>query len=311
MSVAPTLLSSRSSVTQRAFDQDKTVIELSSVPPAILHRAARAEAAKRNRRMHERYSAEDLAWLKAIRLNSETGASLVDLSATGALIETRWALRPGSRVSLTLVGPTLEETVSLSVLRCEVARIDRGLVFRGAGPFDRPIRFPNAGSPTEAAAKEHQATVTGLLEQAGWNKLVVRYIDGGVVKGFSQDFHPSRGHFHLSSFVGGVVGPPIFVPVEQLKAIFFVRDFDGNSEYVERRWFVGPQHGRRLEVTFLDGEVLLGATLGFRPHDPGFFVTPNDPAGNNLRVYVLRAAVRHIRYVGDLSSPRFKLPDTK
>lgn len=290
---------------------DESVI-LTPAPPAQVPSAVRAKAAVRNRRRYERYPAEDLAWLKAIRLNSETGAALIDLSATGALIETRWSLRPGSRVALTLVGPTLEETVNLSVLRCEVARIERGLVYRGAGPFDRAIRFPGIGeAQAQAAVNGHQAAAAVLGLQPGWNKLVVRYADGGLVKGFSHDFHPSRGHFHLASLVGNVVGPPIFIPMERLKAIFFVRDFDGNAEYVERKWFVSAQQGRRLEVTFLDGEVLLGATLGFRPHDPGFFVTPCDPDGNNLRVYVLRAAVRHIRYVGPLPSPSFQLPTAR
>jgi PilZ domain len=278
------------------------VLEFTSAAPATVREAVRAEAALRNRREYERYAADHLAWLRSIRLNSETGASLVDLSATGALIETRWALRPGSRVSLTLVGPTMEETVTLSVLRCEVSRIEQGLVYRGAGKFDRAIRFPRIGGaePQRAAPNGQPAAAAapGAAAQAAGTRLVVRYIDGGMVKGFSHDFHPSRSHFHLSSLVGEVLGPPIFVPMEQLKAIFFVRDFDGNAGYVERRTFVGPQHGRRLEVTFLDGEVLLGATLGFRPHDPGFFLTPNDPNGNNLRVYVLRSAVRHIRYLG-------------
>jgi hypothetical protein len=83
----------------------------------------------------------------------------------------------------------------------------------------------------------------------------------------------------------------------QLKAIFFVRDFAGNPGRVERQEFDAKQQGRRIEITFLDNEVLLGSTLGYRPDGTGFFVTPADSEGNNLRMYVLHGAIRHIRYL--------------
>ena len=50
-------------------------------------------------------------------------------------------------------------------------------------------------------------------------------------------------------------------------------------------------------MTFLDDEVLLGSTLGYRADGSGFFVTPADGEGNNLRVFVLPGAIRHIRYL--------------
>jgi hypothetical protein len=83
----------------------------------------------------------------------------------------------------------------------------------------------------------------------------------------------------------------------RLKAVFFVREFDGDADYVERKSFVEPLPGRRIEVTFLDDEVLIGATLGYRPDGTGFFVSPADPNGNNLRIFVLPGGVRHIRYL--------------
>ena len=42
---------------------------------------------------------------------------------------------------------------------------------------------------------------------------------------------------------------------------------------------------------------LLGSTLGYRSDGSGFFMTPADGEGNNLRVFVLPGAVRHIRYL--------------
>ena len=91
---------------------------------------------------------------------------------------------------------------------------------------------------------------------------------------------------------------PVLVPMAQLKAIFFVRDFEGNPGRVDGQAFAERQPGRRIEVTFLDDEVLLGSTLGYRPDGTGFFVTPADSEGNNLRVFVLPGAIVDGRRAG-------------
>jgi len=131
----------------------------------------------------------------------------------------------------------------------------------------------------------------------GWNRIVVRYLDGRLLKGYTQDFHPARKSFHVSAALTGPEIKPVLVPMDQLKAIFFVRDFNGNPDRVERQSFAQRQSGRRIEVTFLDDEVLLGSTLGYRADGSGFFITPADDEGNNLRVFVLPGAIRHIRYL--------------
>jgi hypothetical protein len=140
------------------------------------------------------------------------------------------------------------------------------------------------------------ALAPGVLAGSSWNKLVVRFLDGRLLKGFSQDFHPSRPHFHIAPAINAKERP-VLVPMPQLKAVFFVRDFDGNPDFVESRTFDGTEPGRRIEVTFLDDEVLVGTTLGYRPDGTGFFVSPADRQGNNLRIFVLPSAVRHIRYL--------------
>jgi hypothetical protein len=55
--------------------------------------------------------------------------------------------------------------------------------------------------------------------------------------------------------------------------------------------------GRRLEVTFLDGEVLVGSTMNYQPHGPGFFLLPADPGSNNLRTFVVSGSTRHVRFL--------------
>ena len=75
--------------------------------------------------------------------------------------------------------------------------------------------------------------------------------------------------------------------MKDLKAIFFARDFVGNSEYGESQE-LGPQsQSRKAEVPFRDGEKLVGTTDTYNPQRVGFFLVPADPRSNDLRVFVI------------------------
>jgi len=76
-----------------------------------------------------------------------------------------------------------------------------------------------------------------------------------------------------------------------------VKDFNGNPGYRERKQFAAQSQGRRVEVTFLDTEVILGTTLNYRPDGQGFFVNPVDQAANNTRIFVVTAAVKRVRFL--------------
>jgi uncharacterized protein DUF6982/PilZ domain-containing protein len=132
--------------------------------------------------------------------------------------------------------------------------------------------------------------------QAGWSKLVVRYADGRLLKGYCQDFHPPRGHFQLWPSPTAPPESRVLVPIGHLKAVFVVHDFAGNSEYREDTTIERSGHGRKVTVTFLDDEVLVGNTLNYRPDGVGFFVTPSDPKSNNARIFVISRAVRHVQF---------------
>jgi hypothetical protein len=129
-------------------------------------------------------------------------------------------------------------------------------------------------------------------------KVVARYIDGRIIKGFSQDFFPNKDHFHVSP-VDKPSGETVEVLVKELKAVFFVRDFAGNYQYEERKEYIqgDKPSGRKIEVTFKDGEVLVGTTLGYDPARPGFFLFPADPKSNNIRVFAVTTAVKKVRYL--------------
>jgi hypothetical protein len=137
----------------------------------------------------------------------------------------------------------------------------------------------------------------GTTPAGGENNLVVaRYRNGQVVKGYTRDFFPDRPQFHVLS---RGAEQAVAVRTAELKGLFFVRDLIGNKNRHKNRRFpaqdTGPQLGRRIAVMFEDGELLIGHAQTYSPERIGFFVFPLDPNGNNLRVYVLRAATKQVK----------------
>jgi hypothetical protein len=129
-------------------------------------------------------------------------------------------------------------------------------------------------------------------------KIVARYVDGRVAKGLSQDFFPNKDRFHISP-ADKPSAETVEILLKQLKAVFFVRDFVGDSEYNERKEYVEGEKlsGRKIEITFKDGEVLVGTTLGYDPTRPGFFLFPADPKSNNVRVFAVTTSVKKVRFL--------------
>ena len=129
-------------------------------------------------------------------------------------------------------------------------------------------------------------------------KVVVRYVDGRVVKGTTQDFFPNKDRFHLRSDTTASE-EPAEVLIRDLKAVFFVKDFDGKPGYNERKEYNNGDkaQGRKVEILFVDGEKLVGSTLGYDPNRLGFFLFPVDPESNNMRVFAVTAAVKNVRYI--------------
>ena len=125
------------------------------------------------------------------------------------------------------------------------------------------------------------------------NRVVVRYLDGRVLKGTVSDFSPHRCSFHIETLEGGMR------PVEQrqLKAIYFVRSFGGDTRPHRSNLFPPgrPVVGRKIAVRFADGEILVGTTVGYRPYRPGFFVVPADPESNTQRCFVVAGATSEVR----------------
>ena len=105
-------------------------------------------------------------------------------------------------------------------------------------------------------------------------KVVVHFIDDIIVKGYVNNFNANRPSFHFyKDITGSSPNQPILLEMKEIKAIFFVKTFEGNKGYVERKEFIEGDRvfGRRVEVTFIDGEVIRGSTVDYDPLHIGFF----------------------------------------
>ena len=131
------------------------------------------------------------------------------------------------------------------------------------------------------------------------NKVVVRYQNGETLKGQTIDFMPTKTMFHLSLMDAPPNTPPLQVQIAGVKAIFFVKDFAGNHKREEVLEFSlkKPVIGRKIKVTFNDGETLIGTTQGYDPTRPGFFIIPADPDSNNDRCFVVTSATKQVSFI--------------
>ena len=130
-------------------------------------------------------------------------------------------------------------------------------------------------------------------------KVIIRFMDGRIMKGYANDFNPTRPSFHFNEMNETSQNKPILIEVQALKAIFFVKTFEGNKEYGERNEFKQGDlvQGRKAEVTFSDGEVIRGSTMGYDPQRLGFFLVPVDSKSNNMRIFVITKAVKKFRFL--------------
>lgn len=130
-------------------------------------------------------------------------------------------------------------------------------------------------------------------------KVVIRYANGKLIKGYTNDFFPNKPLFHVQPIESQSTDKGVEVHIKELKGIFFVKDFMGNPSYNENKNITEAQQpsGRKVKVIFKDNEALVGTTLGYDPGRSGFFVTPLDPQSNNLRVFVVSAAVSNFRFL--------------
>jgi hypothetical protein len=134
----------------------------------------------------------------------------------------------------------------------------------------------------------------------GMEKVILRYLDGRIVKGHISSFSPSDESVSITdeSSVSHTVS------IHELKAIFFVKTFEGHSGYSERKSFtISASSGRKVFVRFKDGESMIGHIEGkvpwekgffLEPKKGGFFLVPVDDRSNNIKVFVVAGSVHDV-----------------
>ena len=135
-------------------------------------------------------------------------------------------------------------------------------------------------------------------QSSTYKKVVVRKLDRQVVKGFVMP----------SSYLGpdGVEmmdldGRHMVVPLEQVKGVYFVREF-GDSESLSRKTFTTRPRTEGLwaRLRFRDNEMM----EGLMPNDltqvtgDGFLVNPPDTRSNTQRIFVPRSALASLTVLG-------------
>ena len=100
------------------------------------------------------------------------------------------------------------------------------------------------------------------------NKIVVKFLDGKMVKGNTLDFAPMRDEFHLDVIETNEDEANLgmrTIDVSGLKAIFFVKDFAGRPGYEERNEFIeeDEKRGKKIVIEFQDGEKLNALSMAF------------------------------------------------
>jgi len=131
------------------------------------------------------------------------------------------------------------------------------------------------------------------------NRIVARFQDGRLLKGFTSDFLPGKDRFHLFPEDQSAAVKPAEVIIAELKALFFVKTFEGNPDHEEPSDFQEekPVSGRKIRIVFKDGEIMAGTTQGFDRARPGFFVVPVDPGSNNVRCFVVTSATEKVLFI--------------
>ena len=187
-----------------------------------------------NRRIHERLKASDLRWLRGARIKYGADIRVLDISAGGMLLETRASSHLTRTSSWSCSDPRVPILVPSRVLRCRTASLGEILKYQGACAFKRPLTIPEL---TRAAccAQAPVARPVAAAPNIGWQKVIARFIDGRIVAGYTNDFHPSKQQLHL--LPNPRQGESTFIPLAQLKALFFVREFSGNPTLVESKDF--------------------------------------------------------------------------
>ena len=135
-------------------------------------------------------------------------------------------------------------------------------------------------------------------------QVVARFIDGRVLKGYVSQFSAESDIVAISE---AGRAQEHRVPLADLKALFFIKSFEGDSRHRDKKAFgISGHKGQKVYIKFNDRESLMGFIEGAIPWDKGFFLSnsgrnakgffmqPVDNDGNNVKVFVVGTSVEDV-----------------
>ena len=129
-------------------------------------------------------------------------------------------------------------------------------------------------------------------------KIVIHYRSGRTVRGRMRFFEDVRS----SVIAEDLAGHPLTVPFDEIKAIFFVKEYEGSEEEHEAARPEGVPGGRDrghpVAVRFPDGEIIEGSVSLFPPTGAGFYLTPRGRHGNNRAIFVPARSALEVQRLG-------------
>jgi hypothetical protein len=134
----------------------------------------------------------------------------------------------------------------------------------------------------------------GAISPFHRSKVVVAYLDGRRLKGRLHTLSTALNFFRLFPEESSPENAGIEIKFEEVKAVFFVKDFVGDSQRRDLSDAQPHEHGRVLQITFKDGEKITGVSETYHREKIGFFLFPADRDGNNVRIFVVNQNVLRV-----------------
>jgi hypothetical protein len=105
---------------------------------------ADAAVAESNRRVDPRYPAAAIPAIRAMRLSPGETVTLVNISASGVLVDGKTRFVPGTRVTVHFEGTIKPNQIKARVVRCQVSAIGSGgsLQYQSAIAFEGRMDLP-------------------------------------------------------------------------------------------------------------------------------------------------------------------------
>jgi hypothetical protein len=154
--------------------------------------------------------------------------------------------------------------------------------------------------------------------------LVIQFGDR-TVKGYAD-----RNQWPNGDDINGSEKAPVFrrlgsetteeLPLDGVKAVFFVKSFEGKwHDDLRFHDHLPAPECLWVRATFYDGEIIEGLVSNDAAHvlHAGFYMAPIDPEGNNWLIYILKNKLKDFQILGLRAAPKnvrglnFTKPDAK